>query len=49
MVYVNEALLGNPITQSAPYIAILLVFTLLQFFVGHRLHMAFVNQNYPRD
>ena len=49
LIYVNEALLGGPIIQSAPFVGMLLSFCVLQFLVGHRLHNALVYQNYPRD
>ena len=49
LIYVNEALLGGPIIQSAPFVGLLLSFSILQFFIGHRLHNALVYQNYPRD
>lgn len=49
LIYVNEALLGGPIIQSALFVGMLLSFCVLQFLVGHRLHNALVYQNYPRD
>lgn len=46
LIYVNEALLGNSIMQSAPYIGCLFLFYLLHFFVWRRLYKAMYLQNY---
>ena len=48
LLYVNEALLGNSIVHSAPYMACLLAFVVLQFLVASRLHHALWFQNYPK-
>ncbi|MBP5477278.1 MAG: ABC transporter permease [Paludibacteraceae bacterium] len=49
LVYVNEVLLGNPITQSLPSVAVLIVFTGLQLLIMKRLHRALKFQYFPKD
>lgn len=49
LIYVNEALMGAPITTSAVYMAAYVGFMILPFLVGKRLENALRLQNYPRD
>jgi ABC-2 type transport system permease protein len=49
LIYVNEALMGDPITTSAVYMAAYVGFMILPFLVGKRLENALRLQNYPRD
>jgi len=49
LVYVNEVLFGNPVSQSLPSIAILLSFVGLQMLVVRRLHSAMIYQYFPKD
>lgn len=49
LIYVNEALMGAPITTSAVYMSAYVGFMILPFLVGKRLENALRLQNYPRD
>lgn len=49
LIYVNEVLLGNPITQSLPSVAVLIGFTGLQLLIMKRLHRALKYQYFPKD
>ncbi|MBQ7697631.1 MAG: ABC transporter permease [Paludibacteraceae bacterium] len=49
LIYVNEVLLGNPITQSLPAVAVLIAFTGLQMLIMRRLHKALLYQYFPKD
>ena len=49
LIYVNEALMGAPITTSAVYMAAYVGFMILPFLVGKRLENALRLQHYPRD
>lgn len=49
LIYVNEVLLGNPVTQSMPSVAVLIAFTCLQLLIMRRLHRALKYQYFPID
>jgi ABC-2 type transport system permease protein len=49
LVYVNEVLFGNPITQSLPSVAVLIAFTGLQMLIMRRLYRALLYQYFPKD
>ncbi len=49
LVYANEVLLGAPVTQSLPSVAVLIGFTGLQLLIMKRLYRALKYQYFPKD